>query len=91
MRRVRSSSVRPAISSSPPEIGGQQIVEVVRDPPVSWPTASIFCAWRSASSARSRSCTSAALSSAVYGGALGDTPFQRLVELAQRRSACLAS
>ena len=28
-------------------------------PPVSWPTASIFCAWRSASSARSRSPTSA--------------------------------
>ncbi|MNL24156.1 hypothetical protein D3C87_1455800 [compost metagenome] len=24
-------------------------------PPVSWPTASIFCAWRNASSARSRS------------------------------------
>ncbi|MCY1422329.1 hypothetical protein D9M71_380060 [compost metagenome] len=24
-------------------------------PPVSWPTASIFCAWRKASSARSRS------------------------------------
>ena len=42
---------------------GEQIVEVVRDPPVSWPTASIFWDCRSCSSVRCSA--SAALRSAV--------------------------
>lgn len=34
---------------------GRQIVEIVRDAAVSWPIASSFCEWRSASSLRARS------------------------------------
>ena len=45
--------------SSPPMTGVSRLLKSWAMPPVSWPTASIFCAWRSASSARSRSPTSA--------------------------------
>jgi hypothetical protein len=59
IRFSRGSSTRPAISSSPPMIGVSRLLKSWAMPPVRRPTASIFCAWRSASSALSRSPTSA--------------------------------
>jgi hypothetical protein len=61
-------------------------------PPVSWPTASIFWAWRSACSARSRSPTSAWSRidrRAQIGGPLLDPRLERLVDPAQRVGALL--
>lgn len=52
---------RRLISSSAPEIPASRLLKSCARPPVSWPTASIFCDWRSCSSA----CISMAVRSAT--------------------------
>ena len=43
------------MSCSAPEMPASRLLKSCARPPVSWPTASIFCAWRSASSVFSSS------------------------------------
>src|ERR1044072_2302085 len=77
--RLRRGSVTALTSSSrPPITGVRRLLKSWAMPPVSWPTASIFCAWRSASSARSRSATSA---SSLARGDLGLQPIEREAEV----------
>jgi hypothetical protein len=91
IRFSRGSSTREAISSSPPMIGVSRLLKSWAMPPVSWPTASIFCAWRSASSALSALADlglEPVERGAEVGGALADPALERLVALRRVDSAC---
>ncbi len=81
----RSGSWRP-IMSRPPSTMVRRLLKSCATPPVSWPTASIFCAWRSDSSARLR----ASFSASSCPRALLDRVFQRLGEVAQLDHLALA-
>ena len=51
----RPCCMRICISSSEPEMPASRLLKSCAKPPVSWPTASIFCDWRKASSVAARS------------------------------------
>ena len=75
-RTIRGSPASPTwrrAASTLPVMTVSRLLKSWAMPPVSWPTASIFCDWRSASSACSRSAIAAATRC-----------LQRLVQLAQR-------
>ena len=52
-RSSRPCAIRVCISSRLPEMPASRLLKSCAMPPVSWPTASIFCAWRSCSSSAS--------------------------------------
>ena len=68
-RRAGPARMRVAISSRLPEMPASRLLKSCARPPVSWPTASIFWLWRSASSAwaRAAACSFSARDVAAAG------------------------
>ncbi len=91
-----SSAVRPwaarlRISSRLPEMPASRLLKSCASPPVSWPTASIFCDWRSASSTRSRSSASVrSLSFASVSSRVRSATFASSTSLARRSASSAA-